>query len=320
MLAGMTSQGVFNASVVLASSLLAIAACGDDSAVGGAGGSGGGATVGGAPGIGGMGGAPSTGGMGGETSSGGGPTGGADIAFHPAPGATWQWQLDNPPLDTSFQVEVYDIDLFDNDAAAIAALQADGRAVTCYFNAGTWEPWRPDADAFPDEVKGNPFDDPAFDEELYLDIRSPVVAEIMVARLDLARDKGCDAVEPDVVNLHEEGEAIVGFPISDSDQLQYNILLAEQAHARGLSIGLKNDLSQLEALEPHFDWALNESCWSYDECDLYEPTFIAAGKAVFHAEYVGEEQLADVCAVTSPLGLSTILKEYDLGPWRVACP
>jgi hypothetical protein len=98
-------------------------------------------------------------------------------------------------------------------------------------------------------------------------------------------------------------------------------MLADEAHARGLSIGLKNDLSQVDELEPWFDWALNESCAVYEECDGYA-TFIDAGKAVFHCEYtedVSEEDFADVCAATSALGLSTILKDVGLGPWRLAC-
>lgn len=39
-------------------------------------------------------------------------------------------------------------------------------------------------------------------------------------------------------------------------------VLYEQAHAHSLSIGLKNDLSHLEDLEPYYDWALNE-------CEFY---------------------------------------------------
>jgi len=55
----------------------------------------------------------------------------------------------------------------------------------------------------------------------------------------------------------------------------------------------------VDALEPLFDWALNEECLSYDECDLLKP-FLEAGKAVFHVEYVddestGEAKLNEIC-------------------------
>ena len=41
-------------------------------------------------------------------------------------------------------------------------------------------------------------------------------------------------------------------------------------------MGLKNDLDQVPQLLPYFDWALNEECMAYDECDLLAP-FIDAG-------------------------------------------
>jgi hypothetical protein len=68
-----------------------------------------------------------------------------------------------------------------------------------------------------------------------------------------------------------------------------------------------------------FDWAVNESCLQYDECDRVVP-FVAAGRAVFHIEY-GDAAAADkICPLTKPLGFSTLIKKLDLGVWRVACP
>ena len=40
----------------------------------------------------------------------------------------------------------------------------------------------------------------------------------------------------------------------------YNRWLADQAHRRGLSVGLKNDLGQIPELLSQFDWAINEQC------------------------------------------------------------
>ena len=50
--------------------------------------------------------------------------------WQPAPGTTWQWQL-TTPIDASVDAQVYDIDLFDNDAATVASLHAAGRRVVC---------------------------------------------------------------------------------------------------------------------------------------------------------------------------------------------
>jgi len=50
---------------------------------------------------------------------------------------------------------MYDIDLFEAPIETIDALKAAGRAVICYFSAGSREDWRPDADAFPAEDIGS---------------------------------------------------------------------------------------------------------------------------------------------------------------------
>jgi hypothetical protein len=86
--------------------------------------------------------------------------------------------------------------------------------------------------------------------------------------MDLAKTKGCDGLEPDNVDAYENDS---GFNLTSSNQIAYNTWLAQQAHARDLSVGLKNDLDQVKQLVDHFDWALNEQCWQYKECDALEP-------------------------------------------------
>jgi len=78
--------------------------------------------------------------------------------WQPAPGITWQWQLTDLPVDISVDAEVYDIDLFDNEASVVAALHAQGRKVICYISAGSWEDWRPDKDQFPPEIIGKAYE------------------------------------------------------------------------------------------------------------------------------------------------------------------
>jgi hypothetical protein len=229
--------------------------------------------------------------------------------WRPKPGTSWQWQLMGK-VDTSINVAMYDIDLFDSSSALIAQLKGKGKVVICYFSAGSYEAWRPDAKDFPSAVRGSKMD--GWDE-LWLDIRAASVKAAMAKRLDLAASKGCDGVEPDNVDGYDNSS---GFPLKGSDQLAYNIWLAQQAHARGLSIGLKNDLAQVKALEPHFDWALNEECVQYNECGQLQP-FINAGKAVFHVEYSTNK--SQVCGKTQPLQFDTLLKKLDLDAWYVAC-
>jgi hypothetical protein len=69
-------------------------------------------------------------------------------------------------------------------------------------------------------------------------------------------------------------------------------------------------------LLPYFDWALNEECFSYEECDLLTP-FIQSGKAVFGVEY--ELDTADFCPQANALDFDFLKKNWDLDAWRVAC-
>jgi len=233
-----------------------------------------------------------------------------EAVWRPGPGTTWQWQLTGE-IDTSYDVEMYDIDLFDAPVGVIERLHDDGRVVVCYFSAGAWEAWRPDAGRFPDQVLGN---DNGWPGERWLDIRRlDVLAPLLEARLDLAVDKGCDGVEPDNVDGYT---AETGFPLDGADQLAFNRWLAEAAHRRGLSVGLKNDLDQIPELVEHFDWALSEQCFEFAECDALLP-FIDRGKAVFGVEYRGAPQ--DFCPEALSMGLSWLLKRPDLGAWVHRC-
>jgi hypothetical protein len=232
----------------------------------------------------------------------------------PAPGTTWQWQLTGT-VDTSFDVAMYDIDLFDPPQSVMDQLHAAGRIVICYFSAGSYENWRSDASSFPAAVLGNALD--GWPGERWLDVRSAAVRQIMRARLDRAVTRGCDGVEPDNVDGFANN---TGFALTASDQLNYNRFLAAEAHARGLSVGLKNDPDQVSSLVGDFDWELDEECLQFSECGAFAP-FIAAGKAVFHVEYSDVTNASVVCPQTHPLHFSTLIKHRNpVDAWRVACP
>ena len=228
----------------------------------------------------------------------------------PVPGSSWQWQLTGP-VDESVDAAVYELDAFDTEPAVVARLHAAGRRAICYVDAGTYEDFRPDASRFPDDVlgKGN-----GWPGERWLDIRRwDVLAPVLDGRLGLCRAKGFDGVELDNVDGYL---APTGFPLGADDQLLFNRRLAELAHRHGLAAGLKNDVEQAEALEPEFDFAVNEECFAEDECRRLRP-FVAAGKAVFHVEY--DVAPAEFCPVTRALGFSSIRKRPDLDAWRQPC-
>ena len=239
-----------------------------------------------------------------------------DGIWRPAVGDSWQWQLSDLPLDTSFDVAVYDVDLFETSATKVAALHAQGRRVICYLSAGSWEEYRPDAGQFPPVVIGKDYE--GWPGEKWLDIRRiDLLGPLMRARLDLCKAKGFDAVEPDNIDGYTND---TGFPLTAQDQLAYNRWLADEAHARGLSIGLKNDLEQTADLLASFDWALSEDCFDQGWCDAFS-AFIQAGKAVFAAEYTDTGiTLADFCPQAQALQFSAILKQRDLDAYREGCP
>ncbi len=229
----------------------------------------------------------------------------------PSPGTSWQIQLSGE-IDTSFDVQVYDIDLFDAPQTVIDALHHKGRMVVCYFSAGSWEDWRPDADEFPESVKGH--DLTGWPGEKWLDIRRrDVLGPIMRARLDLAERKRCDGVDPDNVDGYANN---TGFALTAEDQIDFNRWIADEAHARHLSVGLKNDLDQVKVLEPYFDWALNEQCFEYEECDALVP-FVQNRKAVLAVEYDGNPE--DFCAEAFAMGFDRLQKHWDLDAWRMDC-
>lgn len=228
----------------------------------------------------------------------------------PRPGTAWQWQLDGR-IDTDVDVPVYDIDGFENDASTVRTLHRDGRKVICYVNAGAWESFRPDHGDFPASVRGRPN---GWSGERWLDIRRlDILRPLMAERMDLCRDRGFDAVEPDLLDAYLNE---TGFPLTPAHQLAYNRMIAGLAHDRGMSVGLKNDLPQVAELVGDFDFAVNEECAQYGDCAALTP-FVKAGKAVFHVEYA--LPVDKFCKRARQLGLSSMRKKLDLGVWRQPC-
>jgi hypothetical protein len=243
----------------------------------------------------------------------------AQTWWKPERSTTWQWQLSGR-INTSYDVQVYDIDLFDTKAGTFAQLEAAGRKVVCYFSAGSAENWRPDYASFQSSDLGNPLD--GWPGERWVDTRSQNVRAIMLARLDLAAAKGCDGVEPDNVDAYTNGS---GFPLTRATQLDYNRFLANAAHARGLAVGLKNDVGQLAALQPWFDFALNEQCNQYRECGGYS-VFTAQNKPVFNAEYAGKYRKNTqgardkLCLAMNRAGIQTLVLPVKLDDsYRYSC-
>ena len=280
--------------------------------------------------------------------------------WRPAPATRWQWQIVDK-VTTPFQnVAMYDVDLTDAVPAAttvtvtgfgqvtwpkganagiVERLHAAGKVVICYLDTGAYESYEPDAKLFPGKPgwsAGDPASDvigatSGWDNEYWLDIRPTQRAKfapIMWARFDLARTIGCDGVEPDQNNPVGNNP---GPPITLADEKSWYLEVARAAHARGLSVGMKNGIEVTDAdTVAAFDWNLNEQCFFFEECDVLAG-FIKAGKAVFQVEYT--EDWADkgfttpaalassnqVCAAARPRQFATLIKRQVPDASYVAC-
>ena len=234
-----------------------------------------------------------------------------DGCWTPAPVTDWQIQF-NGEIDTSLEVDMFEVDMFDTSAATVEEFHQQGTMVVCYISAGSWENWRPDADKVPKRVLGKSLS--GWPGERWLDIRRlRVLKPLINARLDRCKAKGFDSAEFDNVNGYQND---TGFPLTGQDQLRFNIWLANAAHRHGLSVGLKNDGPQVPVLVDYFDWALVESCFYYDECKPYD-AFVRAGKAVMAIEYRLER--AQFCDRAARHGFNAIRKHRDLDAYRATC-
>jgi len=231
--------------------------------------------------------------------------------YKPKPGISWFWQLQGT-IDTSYDVDVYDIDLVEAPQAVIDELHRRNIKVICYFSAGTWEAYRDDAPDFPSEVMGKAVE--GYPDERYLNVAQyQKFANIMQQRLDLAVQKKCDGVEPDNMDGYATDN---GFDISYENQVTYSLWIAEQAHTRNLSVALKNGLDQIKDVLDYFDFAINEQCFQYHECDKLLP-FITQGKAVLGVEY--ELETDAFCAQANRLNFSWLKMDYALDGRRISC-
>jgi hypothetical protein len=195
---------------------------------------------------------------------------------------------------------VYDIDGEQATAADVAAIHAAGAKAVCYVDVGTLETGRSDYAQFPSSVVGPAVQGwPGENWLLVTAANQPTLLPLMKARFtNWCAAKGFDAIEPDNLDAFTN---ISG--ITEDDDVAYVLAVAGLAHGMGLSIGLKNLLSDVTAahattLVSTFEWALVEQCYEFTACASYTGAggFIAAGKSVWDVEYNVTPTCADATA------------------------
>lgn len=228
------------------------------------------------------------------------------------PGITWQIQYIGK-LDINVNAEVFDVDLFDTSSQLIKYLHDKNKTVICYFSAGSYEDNRPDSKILL-PAAGNKMD--GWNERWLkigdTEILEKIIKPVMKNRIQLAKNKQCDAIDPDNVDGYKNNQ-----PITYSQQLSYNKWLSNSAHLLGLKVGLKNDLDQVEDLSEYFDFAVNEQCLQYNECNKLSP-FYNSNKPIFEIEYENKAWKKG-CKYNKKKGFSPILKRLSLDNWLQTC-
>lgn len=222
--------------------------------------------------------------------------------------SSFQIQL-SEGVDLDVTAELFVIDANSPDAATFDALFERGSYVACYFSAGSLEPWRPDFEAFPPSVIGDPL--PDFPDEHWLDISDPTVVALMEDRIEDARERGCTGVYPAIPRPAGDSN----FELGDAEFSIFAQRLAEAAHDLGLGA--------LYAAGPEFtdsasfyDATLVFGCGAAGSCSSWQP-YAQAGHGVFQVEY-GEEA-APASACTAGFAWPQIVKTPSLDAFRHVC-
>ncbi|KAL1611981.1 hypothetical protein SLS60_000204 [Paraconiothyrium brasiliense] len=260
------------------------------------------------------------------------PTPTGNLTWTPRVNDTWQIILqsniilDKDATSVTPDVAVYDIDLFDTDTDTISTLHRLGKKVICYFSGGSYEPGRPDSGDFKEEDMGKELD--GWPGEKWLRLGNENVRNIMKGRVQLARRKGCDGVDPDNVDGFQNDN---GLDLTADDSISFMSYLSNLTVPLNLALGLKNAGDIIAEVLPIVHFSVNEQCVEESECDTFH-AFIDADKPVFHIEYpdgagdnsglkksVVQKYCGDQGAAAGSDGFSTVLKKMDLDGWVEYC-
>jgi Glycoside-hydrolase family GH114 len=236
----------------------------------------------------------------------------AENPYVPATDVRWFAQLDGA-VDVEQSYELFYLDPQQQDAAALAALQARGGHYLCYLSAGSVEDFRADAKDFPDSAIGNVLN--GFPNEHWLDVRDPTVRELMARRVTALAAQGCAGIPPSSLAVHA---ADTGFDLTLTDALDYARWLAERIHAAGMSAGLTGPAALTRELWPTFDFGLAIGCVNGSMCAEYAP-FTGAKKTVLHIELGDQVSAPDLCNAAKALGFTALVSDPGFTGRCIAC-
>jgi hypothetical protein len=197
------------------------------------------------------------------------------LSDHATPvGISFIYAINDPSIPTgAVKASLYDVDLFDTDATTIARYHQEEKKVVCYFSAGSYESWRPDASSITKACYAGAKMD-GWDEE-WLDWHTPScvtnLQSVMTKRIQLAKSKGCDAVDPDNVDAASNKQ----WDMTPQDQVNQLIFLSRTAHGNGLGIALKNS----------GDFSITEQCVRFPGFLLADGAHCGVSLSITNARY-----------------------------------
>jgi hypothetical protein len=195
---------------------------------------------------------------------------------------------------------------------------AKGLYNICYINgfqsqADQKSFWLPKhADLIVDGPDGKPIMDPGWPGEMILDsstaAKRKALEAIMETTISGCATKGFDAVEFDNLDSWTRSHG----KLTKADNVALATLMVQSAHNYGLAAGQKNtpQLGAVGKNSIHFDFAVAEQCYRYNECSSYTKVY---GGAVLDIEYTNDLRgtFASDCAAKNRPAMM-ILRDVNL--------
>ena len=183
----------------------------------------------------------------------------------------WGWKGGGKDNMAGQKIVEFDID---DDPAEIHAAVAAGHLTVCYFSVGTLEPFRSDCKANRSAWQAVAVGEMTHWDEEWLDItKLHAIQQLMLPRFQRASAQGCAAVEPDNIDCYDNGacwkkiQPAITKQEAKTQQLAFNRWQTTAAHSLGLAIAMKNAVGIIPQLHDCYDFAINEQCQTYGECE-----------------------------------------------------
>ncbi|EAS07684.1 endo alpha-1,4 polygalactosaminidase precursor (macronuclear) [Tetrahymena thermophila SB210] len=187
-------------------------------------------------------------------------------------------------LNYGVKAQIYFIDFLRNQSA-VADLKNSGRRVVCNFSIGIYERNLADSNNIPKNLLGNSV--PGMYQASFINIagyQTSGVGSVMTARIDLAKQLGCDAVQFDNYDYYQMN-SVTGLLLNYQIQLSYFQYLAYYARSQGLAVCLKNNLSQASDLFNSVDFVFSDTCDGTSASCNYMDQYVNNNKAAFGISY-----------------------------------